>query len=308
VLIFTGLPGPLSYFSDLWKKLTHPASMALKRFLISLMILVQLLFSCQHDSPKQAVKKGLPVPEKKDARASYAQLLETLSLLRQDPVLKNADLGYLIVDITSKDPVTVADFHAKQPMKPASTLKIFVTGAALEFFGKSIFPEVTITNQMSVNWRASKLLRKIGGKVYNTATTAAGVKAILDFWTAKGVDTQGMFFYDGNGLSKNNAISPKQLVDALYAMRTSPYFQVFYESLPLAGMTGTLHRAMKGSAAQGRIRAKTGTIASVKSFAGYVHTISGRKLVFSLIVNGYDCRVKLMKTKLESVMVKMAEI
>jgi serine-type D-Ala-D-Ala carboxypeptidase/endopeptidase (penicillin-binding protein 4) len=159
-----------------------------------------------------------------------------------------------------------------------------------------------------VNWRSSKLLRKIGGKVYNTATTTAGVKAILDFWSTKGVDTEGMNFYDGNGLSKENAISPKQLVDALYAMRTSPYFEVFYESLPLAGMTGTLHRAMKGSAAEGRIRAKTGTIAAVKSFAGYVHTVTGRKLVFSLIVNGFDCRVKLMKKKLEAVMISMAEV
>ncbi len=289
-------------------KITYPESMAFKRTLILFLILLQLLFSCRNDDSKPLSKKGLPVPEKKEATVSYTQLLKTLDLLRQDPLLRDADLGYLIVDITSKDPVTVADYRAKQLMKPASTLKIFVTGAALEFFGKPIIPEVTITNQMSVNWRASKLLRKIGGKVYNTATTAAGVKAIMDFWTTKGVDTEGMYFYDGNGLSKNNAISPKQLVDALYAMRTSPYFQVFYESLPLAGMTGTLHRAMKGSAAQGRIRAKTGTISSVKSFAGYVHTVSGRKLVFSLIVNGFSCRVKLMKKKLESVMIRMAEI
>jgi len=286
----------------------QPASMALKRTLISLMILVQLLFSCQNDNTKTAIKGGLPVPEKHETNSSYAPLLAMLDQLRQDPVLRNADIGYLIVDITSREPVTVADFHAKQLMKPASTLKIFVTGAALEIFGKAVIPEVMITNQMSVNWRSSKLLRKIGGKIYNTATTAAGVKAIMDFWTTKGVDTQGMNFYDGNGLSRDNAISPKQLVDALYAMRTSPYFQVFYESLPLAGFTGTLHKAMKGSAAQGRVRAKTGTISSVKSFAGYVHTISGRKLVFSLIVNGYGCRVKLMKKKLESVMVKMAEI
>jgi D-alanyl-D-alanine carboxypeptidase len=282
--------------------------MAQKIVLIFLLILLQLLFSCGNDGSKPVATKGLPVPEKKSANASYAPLLASLDLLKQDPLLRNADLGYMIVDVTSKVPVTVADYRAKQLMKPASTLKIFVTAAALEFFGKQIIPEVTVTNQMSVNWRASKLLRKIGGKVYNTATTAAGVKAIMDFWTTKGVDTQGMYFYDGNGLSRNNAISPKQLVDALSVMRTSPYFQVFYESLPLAGMTGTLHRAMKGSAAQGRIRAKTGTINSVKSFAGYVHTVSGRKLVFSLIVNGFDCRVKLMKKKLESVMVKMAEI
>ena len=278
------------------------------RTFISLLILFQLLFSCQNDTLKPAAHKGLPVAEKKLSKPSYDPMLQALNSLQKDPLLQNASLGYMVVDVTAKDPVVVADYHAKQLMEPASTLKIFVTGAALEYFGKPIIPEVTITNQMSVNWRSSKLLRKIGGKVYNTATTAAGARAILDFWTTKGVDTEGMNFYDGNGLSHNNAISPKQLVDALYAMRTSPYFQVFYESLPLAGLTGTLHKAMKGSAAEGRIRAKTGTIGKVKSFAGYVVTVTGRKLIFSLIVNNFDCRVKLMKKKLEAVMITMAEI
>ncbi len=274
----------------------------------TLLILMQLLFSCRNDPAKPVAHKGLPVAEKKTPKPGYDAMLRSLNQLQQDPLLKDASLGYLIVDVTARDPVIVADYHAKQLMMPASTLKIFVTAAALEYFGKPIIPEVTITNQMSVNWRSSKLLRKIGGKVYNTATTEAGARAILDFWTTKGVDTTGMVFYDGNGLSRNNAISPKQLVDALYAMRTSPYFQVFYESLPLAGLTGTLHKAMKGSAAEGRIHAKTGTIGKVKSFAGYVSTVTGRKLIFSLIVNNFDCRVKLMKKKLEAVMITMAEI
>jgi D-alanyl-D-alanine carboxypeptidase/D-alanyl-D-alanine-endopeptidase (penicillin-binding protein 4) len=116
-----------------------------------------------------------------------------------------------------------------------------------------------------------------------------------------------MAFYDGNGLSHNNAITPRQLVDALYVMQKSPYFREFFESLPLAGLTGTLHKAMKGTAAEGRVHAKTGTIGKVKSFAGYVSTISGRKLIFSLIVNNYDGRVKQMKKKLEAVMIRMAE-
>ena len=282
--------------------------MIYKRIFISFLILFQILYSCQNERPKPTVKRGLPVPEKKEINVTYKTMLDELTVLQQDPLVQKASLGYMIVDITAKDPVIVADYHAKQPMIPASTLKIFVTAAALEFFGKQIIPEVTITNQMSVNWRASKLLRKIGGKVFKSSTTAAGAKAITEFWSSKGVDTKGLFFYDGNGLSRNNAISPKQLVDALNSMRTSPYFQVFYESLPLAGMTGTLHRAMKGSAAQGRIRAKTGTINNVKSFAGYVHSVSGRKLIFSLIVNDFDCRVKVMKKKLEAVLIKMAEI
>lgn len=282
--------------------------MPARRILISLLILLQALISCQSDGPGSYTQKGLPVPAKKEPRPRYDTVLHVLTQLQKDPLLHNASLGYMIVDVTAKEPVVVADYHAKQLMIPASTLKIFVTGAALEYFGKPIIPEVMVTNQMSVNWRSSKLLRKIGGKVYNTSTTAAGARAILDFWTTKGVDTEGMNFYDGNGLSRNNAISPKQLVDALYAMRTSPFFQVFYESLPLAGLTGTLHKAMKGSAAEGRVRAKTGTIGKVKSFAGYVNTTTGRRLIFSLIVNDYDCRVKLMKKKLEAVMISMAKI
>jgi D-alanyl-D-alanine carboxypeptidase len=274
--------------------------------LVSLVLFLCLVSSCQNEQGGEKVK----VPEKESSVVVkyYTTLLHSLAELQQDPMIRNGSLGYLVVDVTTQDPVIVADYHSKEPMIPASTLKIFVTGAALELFGKAIFPEVNITNLMSVNWRSSKLLRKIGGKVYNKSTTQAGVRAILDFWQTKGVDTTGMYFYDGNGLSRNNAISPKQLVDALYAMRTSPYYELFFESLPVAGLTGTLHRAMKNSAAVGRVRAKTGTINNVKSFAGYVTTMNGRKLVFSLIVNDYEGKVRLIKKKLESVMIRMAEV
>ncbi len=224
-------------------------------------------------------------------------------------MLKNATLGYFIIDITKQNNKTVvAQFEPTRQMMPASTLKLFVTAPALEIFGPPIIPEVTITNQHSVNWRASKLLRQIGGKLYNHNTKDAGVQAILEFWKSKGLDTKGLYFDDGNGLSRNNAISPKQLVDALYIMTNSKYFLPFYESLPIAGLTGTLHKALKGTAAEGRVRAKTGTIAGVKSFAGYVKSVSGRELIFAIIVNEYSCRTKLIKKKLEAILLRMAEV
>ncbi len=278
-----------------------------KGTLISLLIFLQLLLSCRNNHPGAADQAGLPVPPE-SAGPVYDSVLQAFEQLHHDPLLAGASLGYMVVDVTGREPVVVADYQAKKPMVPASTLKIFVTGAALELFGAPVIPEVTITNQMSVNWRSSKLLRRIGGKVYNEASIAAGTRAILDFWSSRGVDTDGMNFYDGNGLSHSNAISPKQLVDALYAMRTSPWFEVFYESLPMAGLTGTLHKAMKGSAAEGRVHAKTGTIGRVKSFAGYINTVSGRQLIFSLIVNDYSCRVKQVKQRLEQVMIRMAEV
>lgn len=281
--------------------------MLLYRLLFTTFFLFAFL-SCQDGSREKKTGHGLPVHSRNENKESYDTLVTCLERLKQDPYLESADLGYFIIDITTKNPVVVAEYQAKKALIPASTLKIFVTGAALEIFGPSIIKEVNITNMMSVNWRSSKLLRKIGGQKYQSATTTAGARAILQFWQEKGVDTDGMVFDDGNGLSRNNAISPKQLVDALYSMQTSPFFQPFYESLPLAGLSGTLRKAMKGTAAEGRVRAKTGTIASVKSFAGYAHTVSGRRVVFSIIVNNYDGRVKNMKKKLEGVMVKIAEL
>ena len=57
----------------------------------------------------------------------------------------------------------------------------------------------------------------------------------MDFWRTKGSIWTGIHFDDGNGLSRNNAISPKQLVDLLTVMQHSPWYGVFYSSLPVAG-------------------------------------------------------------------------
>jgi len=268
-----------------------------------------LTLSCGQETKKNEINAAkAPALTVSDSKM-FNKLLSDLELLKEDGSLKNASLGYFIVDITKEDKKTVvAQCDPTRPMIPASTLKLFVTAPALEILGPPIIPEVTVTNQHSVNWRSSKLLRRIGGKLYNHSTKDAGVQGILNFWKAKGLDTRGLYFDDGNGLSRNNAISPKQLVDALYIMTNSKYFLPFYESLPIAGLTGTLHKALKGTEAEGRVRAKTGTIAGVKSFAGYVKSVSGRELIFAIIVNDYTCRTKLIKKKLESILLSMAKV
>ncbi len=283
--------------------------MSLKSNLLLLGICLYFAVSCGNGQKKNETRSAQDTTRTTDEASRFKSLLKDLELLKADDCLKNATLGYFIIDVTKQNKETViAQFEPARQMMPASTLKLFVTAPALEIFGPPIIPEVTVTNQHSVNWRSSKLLRKIGGKFYNHNTKDAGVQAILQFWKSKGLDTKGLYFDDGNGLSRNNAISPKQLVDALYIMTNSKYFLPFYESLPIAGLTGTLHKALKGTAAQGRVRAKTGTIAGVKSFAGYVKSVSGRELIFAIIVNDYSCRTKLIKKKLEAILLRMAEV
>ena len=143
-------------------------TMSDKAKLLSFFLFVFLIIGCRNEQSGDLA--SLPPPEINILQRYYTALLDSLRSLHLDPMFHDATLGYLIVDVTSADPLIVADHHSQQPMIPASTLKIFVTGAALEYFGKSVVPEVNVTNMMSVNWRSSKLLRKIGAKVYNKST------------------------------------------------------------------------------------------------------------------------------------------
>ncbi|HLE63349.1 MAG TPA: D-alanyl-D-alanine carboxypeptidase, partial [Pyrinomonadaceae bacterium] len=63
--------------------------------------------------------------------------------------------------------------------------------------------------------------------------------------------------------------------------------EVFRAALPVAGIDGTLRNRMRGTAAENNVRAKTGSLSSAASLAGYVTTAAGEKLAFSIMVNNY---------------------
>jgi serine-type D-Ala-D-Ala carboxypeptidase/endopeptidase (penicillin-binding protein 4) len=65
------------------------------------------------------------------------------------------------------------------------------------------------------------------------------------------------------------------------------YAGVFRDALPIAGVDGTLRNRMKGTPAENNLRAKTGSLSSAASLAGYLNTSGGENLVFSIMVNNY---------------------
>jgi len=273
-----------------------------------LFLLLFSLPSCNQREPGRASATDIIPEHTVKVLTALDSLRIALTQFMADPSVRGADIGYMIVECLGNKTQVLAENDPSQTLMPASTLKLFVTGAALEILGQPVVPEVYTINQLSINWRASKLLRRIGREKYGSTTNDNGYRAIMDFWKTKGIDLDGIHFDDGNGLSRNNAISPKQLVDLLTVMQHSPWFGVFYSSLPVAGISGTMKKALKGTPAVGRIRAKTGTIAGVKSLAGYVSSLSGRRLIFAIIVNNYTCKTKVLKKKLEEIMLKMTEV
>jgi D-alanyl-D-alanine carboxypeptidase/D-alanyl-D-alanine-endopeptidase (penicillin-binding protein 4) len=77
-------------------------------------------------------------------------------------------------------------------------------------------------------------------------------------------------FFDGSGLTRIARIRPEQLLTYLQFLRGSPHFPVYLEALAVAGVDGTLRNRMRGTAAQGNLRGKTGTLNGVYNLSGYV--------------------------------------
>jgi D-alanyl-D-alanine carboxypeptidase/D-alanyl-D-alanine-endopeptidase (penicillin-binding protein 4) len=167
---------------------------------------------------------------------------------------------------------------------------------------------VAKTNVYSLNIYAEAILCAIGYQTLSEANFDAGTKAVQTFWQMRGLDTEGFFMYDGSGLSPTNAITPKQLCTMFYLNTKEPYYQTFYESLPVAGVSGTLSDMCVGTIAAGKIRAKSGTMTRVMCYAGYVKGASGKTYCFSFMANKYGGDYYGMRARVEKLMILMASL
>lgn len=167
---------------------------------------------------------------------------------------------------------------------------------------------VELTNHYSINLYAEHLTNQIGLFKYRSGDTGSGTQATSLFWKDKELDVDGMYIYDGSGLSRFNAITAKQLVGVLKQMDQSKNKELFRKSLPVAGKSGTMRNMCKGTVASGRVSAKSGTMTRIKSYAGYVTTKNKKNIAFALIVNNFNCSSFKMKKKMEKIMIKLAEI
>lgn len=81
--------------------------------------------------------------------------------------------------------------------------------------------------------------------------------------------------HDGSGLSRTSRVTPRFMMRFLEKVAGAPYFAALYDGLPVAGVDGTLKDRMKGTAADGLLRGKTGTLDGVYNLAGWVPGANG---------------------------------
>lgn len=144
----------------------------------------------------------------------------------------------------------------------------------------------TLLMKISHNLYADTLLKTIG-RGAGKGTAAAGtdvVRTVLDTW---GIARDRYVAVDGSGLSRYNYLTPELLVAILTRMQRDPRHAPFMSTLPIAGTDGTLANRMKGTKAEGNARAKTGSLSNARALSGYVRTLDGESLVFSIIANNF---------------------
>jgi D-alanyl-D-alanine carboxypeptidase/D-alanyl-D-alanine-endopeptidase (penicillin-binding protein 4) len=141
----------------------------------------------------------------------------------------------------------------------------------------------------SDNLSAENTLKVIAAEKRGQPGTATnGISIVNEFLSSLGIDTTAYLMVDGSGVSHYNLIDAQTIVDLLSKMQTQEeLIGLFRTSLPIAGVDGTLEKRMRGTSAEGRVRAKTGTLQDASSLSGYVQTEGGSGLAFSILMQDF---------------------
>ena len=144
--------------------------------------------------------------------------------------------------------------------------------------------------KVSDNLTGELLVKAVGASVAGPpGTYEKGLAAERAFLAQEvGIDTTAQMLADGSGVSRYNLVTARQIVALLRYMTTRDDLFPFYRAaLPVAGVDGTLEGRMRGTAAEGRAGAKTGTLNGVTALSGYVPSADGERLAFSLMMEFY---------------------
>jgi D-alanyl-D-alanine carboxypeptidase/D-alanyl-D-alanine-endopeptidase (penicillin-binding protein 4) len=113
---------------------------------------------------------------------------------------------------------------------------------------------------------------------------------------------------DGSGLSRYNYVTPDALVEILARVQRDERLRGPFEaSLPVAGVDGSLANRMKGTAAEGNARAKTGSMSNVRALAGYVTSVDGEPLAFSILANNFEAPANVVNGATDAIVVRLAQ-
>ena len=171
-------------------------------------------------------------------------------------------------------------------------------------YSPSLKEVVGITNFVSHNLYADALLKTLGLRYQSNqpeviTSFEKGARIVKNYWAAKGLNTSSLWMFDGSGLAITDKVNVEFLCDLYMYMATqSNVSESFIESLPQAGLDGTVRNMLRGSSLQGRIRLKSGSMSRVQCYGGYM-TKDGKQYAVAILVNNFSGRQNLLRGAVE---------
>lgn len=148
-------------------------------------------------------------------------------------------------------------------------------------------PYLALMNKPSDNLLAESLVRTLGAVKGDGGNYASGYAVETALFQKLGVDTSAIRLVDGCGVGRRNVVTARAVGQLLLGMHRQADWNVYYDSLPIAGVDGTLRNRLKGTRATGNVHAKTGTLTGVRALSGYVTGGQGDLYAFSLLMNNF---------------------
>lgn len=154
--------------------------------------------------------------------------------------------------------------------------------------GELLVPFMKLSN----NGHAEVLIKAMGRELRGEGSWDAGLDVAAEQLAGLGLPAGAYRMVDGSGLSRMQMLTADLLSELLLSAQDEPWFDVWYQALPIAGVSdrlvgGTLRNRMGGTPAAGNVHAKTGSLTGVTALSGYVTAASGEPLIFSIMLNNY---------------------
>jgi D-alanyl-D-alanine carboxypeptidase/D-alanyl-D-alanine-endopeptidase (penicillin-binding protein 4) len=166
---------------------------------------------------------------------------------------------------------------------------------------KPLMEDVRVINKVSQNLHAEILLRLLGREKGTAGTVEGGLEVIRGFLNNVGVPPDQYVFYDGSGLSRQNLVTPSAVVLLLRYAAQQAWGASFRDTLPVAGVDGSLAERFTDEDVQGRVRGKTGSLGGVKTLSGYATTGRGEEVAFSILTNNLNLPTKRVTDAIDDV-------
>jgi D-alanyl-D-alanine carboxypeptidase/D-alanyl-D-alanine-endopeptidase (penicillin-binding protein 4) len=145
--------------------------------------------------------------------------------------------------------------------------------------------DLRVINKVSQNVHAELMLRLLGKEKGTSGSIQGGLEVLRGFLINAGLKPEQFMFFDGSGLSRENLVTPEAIVTLLRYCQQQPWGRVYEDTLPVAGVDGSLAERFRSLRTAEQLHAKTGSLAHVYSLSGYATTQAGEHIAFSIMTN-----------------------